>query len=68
MIHFEVDHQKCLRASVVDCKNCVLNCVMKILGISQNKVVMQKSEDCILCLNCQGACMVDTSLIKIWED
>ena len=68
MIHFEVDYERCLRSKGIDCKNCVKNCVMKILGIKDNKVIMGNNEKCILCHNCIGACMVDTSVIKVWED
>ncbi len=68
MINFEVDFEKCLRSKGVDCRNCVKNCVMKILGIKDNKVVIGNAEKCILCHNCIGACMVDTSVIKVWEE
>ena len=64
MIRFEVDHHRCLRSLGIDCRNCVRNCVMKILGIKHNQVSILKPEDCILCLNCVGACMVDLSVIK----
>jgi len=68
MINFEVDFEKCLRSKGVDCRNCVKNCVMKILGIKDNKVVIGNPEKCVLCHNCIGACMVDTSVIKVWEE
>jgi len=71
MIHFELDFEKCLRSQGVDCRNCVLNCVMKILGIKANRVTLAKPEECAFCLNCQGACLVDVSpnfVIKIWDD
>jgi hypothetical protein len=41
---------------------------MKILGIKNNRVVMFRSEECIFCLNCQGACMVDISVITVKDD
>ena len=68
MIKFWVDYDKCRRSEKIDCRNCVEQCLMKILGIKDNRVVMVKPEDCILCLNCQGGCMEDTSVIKVWEE
>ena len=68
MIKFEADHDKCLRSKEIDCRNCIKSCVMKILGIKDNKVTMGKPENCILCHNCVGACMVDVSVIKVWDE
>ncbi len=68
MIKFEVDLEKCLRSKGIDCRNCVRNCVMRILGIKNNKVVMGNPANCIMCHNCIGACMVDLSVIKVWEE
>jgi|APSaa5957512622_1039677.scaffolds.fasta_scaffold149227_1 NAD-dependent dihydropyrimidine dehydrogenase PreA subunit len=68
MIKFEVDHDRCLRAEEIKCNNCVKNCVMKVLGIKDNKIVMIKPELCINCHNCIGACMVDIEVIKVWEE
>ena len=68
MIRFEVDHDRCLRAQGINCSNCVKNCVMKTLGIKDNKVIMINPEVCINCHNCIGACMVDVNVIKVWEE
>ena len=68
MIHFELDFKECRRSKGIDCRNCVLNCVMNILGIKDNRVTFAKPEECIFCCNCQGACFEDISVIKIWDD
>jgi len=68
MIHFELDFEKCRRSKGINCRNCVDLCVMHILGIKDNKVTLAKPEMCIFCLDCQGACMVDATTIKIWDD
>ena len=67
MIQFTVDHDRCLRSQNIDCRNCVKNCVMKILGIKDNQVAMLKAENCILCHNCVGSCMVDLSVIEVLD-
>lgn len=67
-IHFQHDSKKCLLSKGIDCNNCVQNCLMKILAIKEKRVVLTKPEECILCHNCQGACLVDLSVIKVWEE
>ena len=41
---------------------------MRILAIRDNHVVMSDPDQCIFCLNCQGGCMIDVNVIKIWDD
>ncbi len=71
MLHFEINHQRCLRSKGVDCRNCVDMCMMHILGIKNNMVTISAKvleEHCIFCGTCQGSCMVDENVIKIWDD
>ena len=55
MIRFEHDFEKCRRSEGINCRNCVDNCMMNILGIKDNRVTLAKPEECIFCCNCQGA-------------
>jgi len=68
LLHFKYNYDKCVRSKGNDCRNCVSNCLMKILSIKQNKVEITNIDECIFCLNCQGACIVDGSVIQIWDD
>ncbi len=68
MIHFEVDHERCLRSQGINCRMCVDFCVMRIMGIKENRVTVSKPEECIFCTTCQGNCYVDENVIKLWDD
>ncbi len=76
MLHFKFDYERCLRSKGTtvmgkDCRNCVDGCVMNILGIKDNRVTVKPDllqKECIFCLTCQGGCLVDENVIKIWDD
>jgi NAD-dependent dihydropyrimidine dehydrogenase PreA subunit len=69
MIKMEVD-KKCLRYEGKDCKICVSNCPVNVLGVRGNKIVPLKrhAKECILCFVCKGACPVNLDVINIWEE
>ncbi len=71
MLHFEVDFEKCRLSKEIKCRACVDSCQMNILGIKANRVTMNPDllqKDCVFCCVCQGACLEDLSVIKIWDD
>ncbi len=71
MLHFEVNHERCLRSQGIDCRNCVWACPMNVLGIKTNRVTMNPDllqKDCIFCTSCLGACLIDHNVIKVWDD
>ncbi len=68
MIQWELDFERCLRSKGIDCRNCVWSCPTNVLGIKANKVTFGKEEDCILCTSCVGNCLVDDSVVKVWDD
>ena len=69
MIRMEVN-QECLRHQGKDCKICVLNCPVNVLGIRQDRIgpLKKHGEECILCFTCKGARPVNLDVIKIWEE
>ncbi len=71
MIHFELDYERCLRSQGINCRNCVWSCPMNILGIKENRVTVQPDllqTECIFCTSCQNDCLVDGTVIKVWDD
>lgn len=69
MIKMEVN-QECLRNKGENCRTCVLNCPIHVLGVRGNRIVPLKShaEECILCFTCKGACPVNLDVIRLWEE
>lgn len=68
MLHYKYDYERCVRSQGVDCRRCVPNCVMKILAVKDDRIVMTNIDECVFCLNCQGACVVDEKVIQLWDD
>ena len=69
MIRMEVG-KNCMRYDGKDCKICVLNCPLNLIGVRENMIVPLKkhSKECILCYTCKGACPVNLDVINIWEE
>ena len=68
MIHWELDYERCLRSQGRDCRNCEWSCPMIILKIKDNRVTQTNPEECIFCTSCQNCCIVDGTVIKVWDD
>lgn len=69
MIRMVVSHE-CLRSGGKDCKVCVLNCPIHVIGVRKNRIVPLKNhaDECILCFTCKGACPVNLDVIRLWEE
>ena len=71
MIHWEFDYERCLRSKGKDCRNCIWACPTSIIGIKGNRPTVNPDllqKDCIFCTSCQNCCMVDSTVIKVWDD